>query len=346
MPTLTDQKVQWSSPSNIALVKYWGKYGEQLPRNPSISFTLSACHTDTSMSIRPGNTEVAFFFEDKENQAFGQKIQSFLKRCSQEFKWVNDYDFEIYSSNTFPHSAGIASSASAMSAVVMCLLDLHEQYFGQFGTDVEKLQMASHLARLGSGSASRSLFPKAALWGRLPGLEKSSSLHASPLASYLHEDFQDFQDSILIIHDGVKAVSSSAGHKLMEAHRFAGQRFQQATEHCEKLLDILPSGDIEQLIKIVESEALTLHALMMMSQPPYILMKPNTLVAIDRLQAYRRESKVPVCFTLDAGPNLHILYRKKDKTAVRDFIENQLLDLCVNGHVIHDEMGLGPQKIV
>jgi len=96
---------------------------------------------------------------------------------------------------------------------------------------------------------------------------------------------------------------------------------------------------------LVESEALTLHAMMMTSMPYFILMKPNTLKIIQQLWKFRQETRTLVCFTLDAGANVHVLYPEKYKKEVQHFIENQLAAYCQNGQFINDEMGFGIKKL-
>ncbi|HUH25521.1 MAG TPA: hypothetical protein VLY87_02750, partial [Flavobacterium sp.] len=143
---------------------------------------------------------------------------------------------------------------------------------------------------------------------------------------------------------GEKQVSSTVGHELMHNHPFAEKRFEQAHENIAQLKDILKTGNLEQFIALVESEALTLHAMMMTSMPYFILMKPNTLEIINQLWKFREETNVPVCFTLDAGANVHVLYPKSYKTEVQQLIENKLAQYCQNGQFIHDEMGFGSQQ--
>lgn len=121
----------WKSPSNIALVKYWGKYGEQMPANPSISFTLDNANTETQFKVldskQTEGIELNFLFEGQKNLVFEEKLKPFLQKASRDFDWLNRYALEIHSSNNFPHSSGIASSASAYSALALCLCSLHEQ---------------------------------------------------------------------------------------------------------------------------------------------------------------------------------------------------------------------------
>jgi diphosphomevalonate decarboxylase len=104
-------------------------------------------------------------------------------------------------------------------------------------------------------------------------------------------------------------------------------------------------GDLELFGEIVESEALTLHALMMCSKPSYTLMTPNTLSMIEAIRDFRESSKLPLYFTLDAGPNIHLLYPKKIQSKVQEFIELELKQFCENERVIYDQVGKGPKLI-
>src|SRR5690554_254305 len=112
--------VSWKSPSNIALVKYWGKYDVQLPRNASISFTLNNAYTEMSIHYYklPQTSEkinINFLFEGMKNEKFEKKIESFLSSIINHFPFLTEYQLSINSQNSFPHSTGIASSASSMS---------------------------------------------------------------------------------------------------------------------------------------------------------------------------------------------------------------------------------------
>ena len=118
-----------------------------------------------------------------------------------------------------------------------------------------------------------------------------------------------------------------------------------ANNNISKLMNILKSGDLNEFCKLVESEALMLHALMMSSNPSYILMKPATLSVIDKIRQFRMNSKIPVCFTLDAGANVHILFPEKFSKQVMIFIESELSVLCINKKYISDLMGIGPKKL-
>jgi diphosphomevalonate decarboxylase len=154
------------------------------------------------------------------------------------------------------------------------------------------------------------------------------------------------QDTILIVHEGIKSVSSRAGHALMDTHPMRKQRYVNANNRLQELLSVLQTGDLEKFCMLTEAEALELHALMMTSNPSFILMKPNTLEIIERIRSFRAETKIPVCFTLDAGPNVHILYPFSQKKQVRNFIQSELLKLCSQKKAIYDGMGRGPKQLL
>ena len=335
------KEVTWKSPSNIALVKYWGKYDVQIPANPSISFTLSKAVTTTTLKYTNGSGQVKVFLDGEEVPSFLPKIQTFFERTGWMFPFLGEFDFEIHTSNSFPHSSGIASSASGMSALALCLMSV-KQELGHTVTDF--YHEASEAARLGSGSGSRSVYGPLAAWGKHVEIEGSSDTHA---VAYKDVDpvFTDFQDTILLVEKGSKAVSSTVGHGLMNGHPYAEARFNQAHENQSVLLRAMLEGDLATFGELVESEALTLHGMMMTSMPYFILMKPGTLEIIERIWAYRENTGNPVYFTLDAGANVHVLYPKSHKDVILEFIDTELRTFCKDGSYLCDEVGLGPQQI-
>lgn len=340
--------VSFAAPSNIALIKYWGKRPIQLPENTSLSFTLSTCRTETTITYKKIPTSnsfnISFIFEGKPKPSFEPKIHTFLERISPYCSFLNDFNFAISSKNTFPHSSGIASSASGMSALAMCLVSIEKELGSNLNED-QLLQKASFLARLGSGSACRSLEGPITIWGNHPKIKGSNDEFAIPFSAPIHTIFHDYQDTVLLIDKGEKQVSSTIGHNLMHGHPFSEKRFEQANNNIEKLTEILQNGNIESFIEIVESEALTLHAMMMTSLPYFILMKPNTLEVINSIWEFRKQTQIPVCFTLDAGANVHVLYPKKHQNIVLQFIEEKLASKCQNKQYICDSLGNGVIKL-
>ena len=342
-------KVTWKSPSNIALVKYWGKKKNQIPANPSISFTLSNCVTTTFLSykkleILKEGFSFDLLFEGKPREDFKPKINTFFTRIEKYLPFLRAYHFTIETSNSFPHSSGIASSASGMSALALCLMSIEKEFVPEM-TNEYFTRKASFLARLGSGSACRSLEGDVIQWGNHEGIIGSSDLYAIKYPYKVHDVFKNYQDTILLVDKGQKQVSSTVGHNLMQNHPFAEKRFEQAHHNLSKLRDIFESGNLNEFIEIVESEALTLHAMMMASTPYFVLMKPNTLEIINKIWEFREETKMPICFTLDAGANVHILYPEKEKEKIYQFIKEELVVYCENGQYICDRIGFGAIKL-
>ncbi len=340
---------QWSAPSNIALVKYWGKKENQVPANPSISFTLNNCKTITKLSFVKKENQNSFsfdlLFEGKPKEDFKPKIQKFFERIEVYCPFLKDYHFTIDTQNTFPHSSGIASSASGMAALAMNIMSL-EKALNLEMTSAYFYQKASFLSRLGSGSACRSVKGRVVVWGNHAEINNSSDLFGVEFPSTIHENFKNYQDTILLVDKGEKQVSSSVGHDLMHNHPFAEQRFEQAHHNISHIKTVLETGNLIEFIQIVESEALTLHAMMMTSMPYFILMKPNTLEIINKIWKFRNDTKIPVCFTLDAGANVHVLYPDNVSEAVLQFIKDELVGFCQNGQYICDEIGKGSQLLI
>ena len=347
---LAEGRITWRSPSNLAIIKYWGKYGNQLPRNPSISFTLDQAYTETTLvytpkSNDPIDVEMDFYFDGQPNPAFRAKLLDYLQKLTPIFPFLKQLKFTIHSSNSFPHSAGIASSASAMSAVALCLCSLENQFFGSLSDDEAYRQKASYVARLGSGSACRSIYATMALWGETIEVADSSNEYAIPYEAPLHPIFKSFHDAILIVSQSEKQVSSRAGHSLMEDNVYADVRYQQARQRLHQLLLALQKGDLDAFGRIAENEALTLHALMMASNDSFTLLQPASLTLIEKVRTFRRDTNLPLYFSFDAGPNLHLLYPDSIKDKVHTLIEDDLRQHCENGKWIADKVGAGPLQL-
>lgn len=337
---ISSQTVSASCPSNIALIKYWGKYERQIPANPSISYTLNNCKTNTSMEfVADEKFSVQTFLSGNEEKKFAEKIEKYFRNIEEFLPWILKGKYVIKTENTFPHSSGIASSASGFGAIAKCLMELDQQFSGLQDSDF-KLRKASFLARLGSGSACRSLYDGLVVWGATKEVEDSSDLYALQYPNdQIHEIFKHFNDWVLLIHEGEKSVSSTVGHSLMNTNPYAERRFQEAHENFAVLKEILKTGDMQNFIKLVEHEALTLHAMMMMSEPAFILMKTGTLAVINKIWDYRKETGLPLFFTLDAGANVHLLFPANSKEAIiKEFIVKELLQFTQNNGVVKDVM--------
>lgn len=328
------------APSNIAFVKYWGKTGRQYPINPSVSMTLKKCYTGCQISYCEGVDALSvdeFLFSGAKNEKFRKRIETYLHDIAQEMPMLNNLSLAIETENTFPHSAGIASSASAFAAIAYGLVHIEQE----LGIEAEQTieQRASMLARLGSGSAGRSIAGPYTIWGDFTP-EQSHNDFATEIKG-IHPEFHQVKDAILLIDRQEKKVSSSAGHKLMENHPYRQARIEQAQDHTVRIIQAMRSGDWDCFGKILENDALALHSLMMTSDPSFILLAPNSLAVIARIRDFRETQNVPVYFTIDAGPNIHLIYPKSHEIQVEKFIEEELVSFCEDRKYIIDECGSG-----
>jgi diphosphomevalonate decarboxylase len=346
-------KIKFRSPSNIALVKYWGKKANQIPMNPSVSLTLSQSFTEMEIEFfESDELKVEFWFHENRNPKFEEKILKKLNEFSKEFdglfSWITKTFFKIHSINSFPHSSGIASSASSMSALALAIVEIYKTKLLEKGEvlfdENTSRQMSSHLARIGSGSASRSIYGTAASWGACKELDCTSDLFATEVLS-VHPLFQNMKDAILIVSEGEKSVSSSAGHELMNSHPHRESRLEIASTNFKKMLDVLKTGDFENFKRIVEYEALDLHAMMMTSDPSFVLLEPNSLKIIKELRTYRDEHLIDVTFTIDAGPNIHVLYPVYSEDLVEEFLIKNFLEKGIVKKIIFDQVGMGPIQL-
>jgi diphosphomevalonate decarboxylase len=320
----------WVSPANIAFVKYWGKKGHQLPANPSVSMTLKNCFTKTQVKFIPSEKlEVELKLSGMLEPKFAEKIEKYL--ISLEFDWIHKLKFEIQTENSFPHGTGIASSASGLSAFVLCLTE-YMYHALDLAQEQDFYKRASFLSRLASGSACRSVFGGFVSWG-----EESDEFGSQ---FNVHEKFLQLKDTVLVISGKEKEISSRQGHSRMNEHPFAAARFAQAKLNYQEMKAALISGDEETMGRLLESEALSLHAMMMTSPDSYTLLRPNSLLAMEKVREFRVHTGLPVYFTLDAGPNLHLIH--PESSVIKNWIEKDLKPLCEK--VLFDEIGGGPWR--
>jgi diphosphomevalonate decarboxylase len=325
------------APSNIALVKYWGKKGEQLPQNPSLSMTLTAALTRMKANVdsRPAKEFVSgVLFEGEQKLQFKQRLNKRMAPVLIRHPELAQFHLNIETENTFPHSCGIASSASSMAAFAQILA----QVLNEHGKKCDD-QETSLIARLLSGSACRSLNSGYVSWGECDYIESSSDHWATEIEqSMIHETFRNVNNRILIINGGKKSTSSAIGHELMKAHPYAESRYKSARMHHRLLLESLYGGDWEMFGQTIEAEALELHAMMMTSYPGYFLLEPKGLEAIQLLRKWREDQQKDLYFTLDAGTNLHCLYPDEQSTEIEAFLDDLLNHLGLTGRFIQDSI--------
>ena len=342
--------IGWRSPSNIALIKYWGKRGNQLPENGSLSITLEKSTTTTFLSFQKkaskgDSISLKYYFHGNQQLQFEQKTGKLLCSLLTELPFLTDYDLVFRSENNFPHSTGIASSASSMSALALCLVSM-EETINKIKLDKEVFfRRSSVIARLCSGSAARSLYGGLVSWGSIPSIAQSSDEYATPFLIPHGSRLNKVRDIILIISSKEKAISSSKGHALMGEHPYREGRKIQANNNISKISEAIRNNDYLTIAEIAENEALSLHALLMTSGPEGLLLMPGTLHVIEEIKKFRESSGLDLFFTIDAGPNVHLIYYEDQREQVLSFVRKTLSKYCEGGQWIDDRMGSGPQQV-
>jgi diphosphomevalonate decarboxylase len=343
-------KIGWRAPANIALIKYWGKRDNQFPENGSLSITLENSSTKTYLSIRKKNKsggaiDMKYYFHGALNQKFGKKIDQLLSHLQSEMPFLLDYQLIFHSENNFPHSAGIASSASSMAAVALCLVSMEQIVTKKKLSNKDFYRKASTIARLGSGSATRSLYGGFVTWGAIDSIAGSSDHYATPFRLHEFSRLNHVRDIILIVNSKEKQVSSSLGHAMMAAHPYREGRKNQVNSNLTEFIKAISENNYHLIAKIAENEALSLHALLMTSSSGTILLQPNTLQIIAEIKKFRESTRLDLFFTIDAGPNVHLIYFEDQREMVLQFVKERLIHYCENGQWIDDKIGNGPKLL-
>lgn len=355
-----------TAPANIALIKYWGArdLARALPVNPSLSMTLSACRTRTTVhfSPEPGDDEVWLAPQElpgDETAVIGPAVggsseagsgdagsdrqlrdpgPAFTARVLAHLDVLRRRAgldlgagrFRVVTVNSFPSSAGIASSASGFAALTVA----GAAALG-FGLDLERdAGELSALARQsGSGSATRSLLGGFVLWPDPAGGDADD-----PRAVQLHPaDHWRLVDLVALVDTGAKEVSSLGGHRLAPTSPYFARRLEILPERLDHVRRALADRDFASLAAAVEEEAIDLHLIAMSSRPPIHYWAGGTvdvLAAVRRLRA----DGVPACSTIDAGPNVHVLCPPE----AADAVAARLAELPAVQAVLRDRAGDGP----
>jgi diphosphomevalonate decarboxylase len=290
--------------ANIALVKYWGKRDTtlNLPSAGSISLTLSGLKTRTTVSFGESDSDQLTL---DGGRVTGPGLNKALKVVDRVRALAQlDAPVRIESSNDFPTAAGLASSSSGFAA-------LSAAAAAAAGLDLSPPEL-SVLARLGSGSASRSIYGGFAEWRRGERDDGSDS-HALQLFS---EDHWPLTVVIALIDGTAKAVSSSAGMMHTSATSpFHDAFIRRTAADLDSARAAIGARDFEALTQVAEGSALRMHADMMAAEPALIYMQPATLAVIKRVHELRAQG-AGAFFTVDAGPNVKVFCAPDDAAAV------------------------------
>lgn len=304
--------------TNIALIKYWGKKDQQLilPMNNSLSLTLDAFYTETSVSFSKDYTKDTFYLDGQlQNEKATQKVRHFLDLARNQagiFKYAT-----VCSQNFVPTAAGLASSASGLAALAGACNNALK-------LDLSPKEL-SRLARKGSGSACRSIYGGFVEW------EKGNSDQTSfavPIASNHWED--ELAMIFILINDKTKEVPSRNGmQRTVDTSSYYDSWVKSADLDIKKAKDAITKNDFHALGKVTESNCLKMHATTLAASPPFTYWSPGSLKAMNKVQAMRQAGQ-NCYFTMDAGPNVKVLCRKKEVEDIyhelqKDFPAEQLV---------------------
>lgn len=288
----TGMKATAQAHPNIAFIKYWGNADEslRLPANPSISMNLEGISTITTVEWgKDEKDSLIINGHTADAQALARVVRHLdviRKRAGINLR------AQVTSENNFPMGAGIASSASSFAALTVAA-------FAAAGVIVDEREL-SCVARLGSGSASRSIPAGYVEWCTGNTHEES---YAFTVADAKHWDLVDV---VAVISEGHKAVGSREGHTTATTSDFQAARVASAPTRLKICRQALLDRDFETFATVVEQDSNMMHAVMMTSKPPLFYWKAASLTVMEAVRQWRSEG-IPVCYTLDAGPNVHCI---------------------------------------
>jgi diphosphomevalonate decarboxylase len=278
---------------NIAFIKYWGNRDPEIriPANGSISMNLNGLYTQTQVSFDPALTSDHVEINDRPaTDAAQQRVRNLLDRVR---RMSSKYEFAyVTSQNNFPTGAGIASSASAFAALSLAAT-------AAAGLGLSQADL-SRLARTGSGSACRSVPGGFVEWRAGDNDETSYAYSIAP------PEYWDLTDCIAVVSLAHKPIGSTEGHALANTSPLQAARVSDAPRRLDWCRRAIRGRDFESFAEVVELDSNLMHAVMLTSTPPLIYWEPTTLAVIHSVQAWRN-SGIPVCYTIDAGPNVHVL---------------------------------------
>lgn len=293
--------MQWfaQAPANIALIKYMGKAddGENMPANPSLSYTLDHLRSSVVIEQHHGKKD---FWEPLHTPGADalQLSEAAQHRYLEHLNRIKDYfnyqgHFIVRSTNNFPHSSGLASSASSFAALTKCAATAICQLKQRDLPDTVSL---AQLSQKGSGSSCRSFFAPWAIWTptKLTGVQVK---------------WMQLNHQVIILSATEKLVSSSEAHQRVKTSPFWAERPQRAKDNLMDLANALQAGDWHTAREICWREFQDMHHLFSTAEQPFNYIIPAVQEALDLLQNLWQEMGDGPIVTMDAGPNIHLLYR-------------------------------------
>lgn len=289
---------------NIAFIKYWGDIDPDLhlPANGSISMNLDCLYSHTTVRFDPElMTDQLIIGGEVLPENAVARVSNFLDRV--RFLAGISMFAQVTSENNFPIGSGVASSASGFAALSLAAS-------AAAGLQLDQKEL-SRLARRGSGSACRSIPGGFVEW--LPGADDDSSYAISIAA----DDHWDLRDCIAIVSRQHKETGSATGHTFADTSILQKVRVEDADGRLELCREAIRYRDFQAFAEIVELDSNLMHAVMITSRPQLIYWQPPTL-AVMRAVADWRAGGIPVCYTIDAGPNVHVITTGENSSAVRE----------------------------
>jgi diphosphomevalonate decarboxylase len=279
---------------NIAFIKYWGNRDNRLrlPANASLSMNLDGLFARTTVSFDPALCcDDLFTLNGRvESEAAQRRVSTFLERV--RVLAGKALFARVVSENNFPTGTGIASSAAAFAALALAAS-------AAIGLELDEAQL-SRLARTGSGSACRSVPGGFVEWQEGSCDADSYAFSIAPPTHW------DLVDCIAVLKIGHKSVGSSEGHALAGTSPLQPARVADTPRRLETCRRAILNKDFTALAEIIEHDSNLMHAVMMTSNPPLFYWEPASLELMQAVRTWRKEG-IPAAYTLDAGPNVHIL---------------------------------------
>jgi len=306
------------APANIAFIKYWGKQDEKLrtPLNSSISMNLSNCYTITTVEFSGKYKRDSFFIlNEKTTAKEKEKVFKHLDRVRK--KAGINLKAKVISKNSFPKSRGIASSASGFAALTLAAAKAA-------GLNLKEREL-SVLARLGSGSACRSIPDGFVEW------KKGKSSDNSFAYSLYPANYWEKRDVVVIVQKQEKKVGSTSGMKGVRTSLFCKARLASINKRIKKLKKSFKNKDFKLLGKIIEEETINMHGVMMTQKPALFYWNGETIKIIKAVQEWRRYGLL-VYFTIDAGPNVHLICQAEGEKEIAKKVKKLggVLDVIIN----------------
>ena len=291
---------------NIAFIKYWGNRDERLrlPVNGSISMNLDGLFTRTTVSFQPSLGLDELIINGHEVTGKGlDRVSGILDIVRKAAG--SDLRAEVLSENNFPTGAGIASSAAAFAALALAAANAAGLNWSEAAI--------SRLARLGSGSASRSIPTGYVEWQMGRSDEESYAVSIAP------PEHWNLADCVAIVSSGHKTTGSTEGHAAAPSSPLQAARVLDAPRRLDICRQAVLNRDFEALAAVIEHDSDIMHAVMMTSQPALFYWKPATLAVMEAVREWRT-SGMQAAYTIDAGPNVHVICTQENSSRISELL--------------------------